>query len=80
MSEVAKNFEVKIGTKKYIVTPMYGSMSAKLVFKIQTNGNDFIIKIAPLANSKSDYASKKYMENQALRPDMPYLDAMVDFY
>lgn len=66
-----------------ILEPIIESFSAKLIFKIKTpNNKTFFLKMDPYrpdAGIKTDEA-KKIAENQDLRPDMPYLNAMIDFY
>lgn len=82
--KLAKEAKVSIKTENgCTLQPIVQSFSAKLIFKVDTpNGNTFFLKIDPYRpdpEDKSDMA-KKLRENQDLRPDMPYLNAMVDFY
>ena len=66
-----------------ILEPIVQSFSAKLIFKVTTpNGDAFFLKTDPYRPDPEDRLNmkKKIKENQDLRPDMPYLNAMVDFY
>ncbi|MBR2069429.1 MAG: hypothetical protein IJ877_06690 [Candidatus Gastranaerophilales bacterium] len=63
--------------------PLVQSFSSKLVY-ILVPENDktqrFVLKFDPYEMTGATDKAAKFTENQALRPDMPYLDAMVDFY
>lgn len=81
-------FNLEVEGNQFIVTPIVKSFSAKLIFFIETISNNpnkknekYVLKFAPhdLKSADGDKV-KKFTENQALRPDMPYLDAIVDFH
>lgn len=57
--------------------------SAKLKYRIvpQENPNSsYILKFAPYDTIGNTDRSRKFRDNQALRPDMPYTDSLIDFY
>ena len=67
----------------YDAKPIINSFSSKLIFSISPKGskeNKFILKFDPYKIDGLTDKAVKFGENQDLRPDMPYLDAMVDFY
>lgn len=60
-----------------------GSMSAKRIFKIQSEQlGDYILKVDPCRPdiNGNSYWHKNMRYNQDLRADMPYLNATIDFY
>ena len=81
-------FELEVENNKFWITPVVKSFSAKLIFFIEKlnkegekTGENYVLKFPPHSIKSSDGDKiKKFHENQALRPDMPYLDAVVDFY
>lgn len=82
-------FSLTIGKQDYIITPVVKSFSAKLIFLIEAISKDvtkpntnFVLKFAPhsIKPGNNKDRAKKFAENQAIRPDMPYLDSLVDFY
>jgi len=76
-------FLVTARGRNFIVEPVVQSFSAKDIYFItpQTkNAKKYVLKFDPyIVKGKTDKV-KKINESAALRPDMPYLDAMVDFY
>jgi len=65
----------RINGKEYKTKAFLGGLSGKIVFKVETNGNKYIIKMN--AGKTADPVAK---ENQALRADSPFMDAIVDFH
>ncbi|MBR5304248.1 MAG: hypothetical protein IKU37_05420 [Candidatus Gastranaerophilales bacterium] len=55
--------------------------SAKRVYRITTkNQGDYILKADPIYPRSTDWYSNRIRENLDLRADMPYTNAMIDFY
>ena len=81
-------FELEIGENKLYITPIVKSFSAKLIFFVdildkegKKTAESYVLKFPPHSIKSQDGDKiKKFNENQALRPDMPYLDAVVDFH
>jgi hypothetical protein len=83
-----KPFEVDVSNNRFHITPIVKSFSAKLIFLVDLFDKNkididksYILKFPPYSLASKSYdESVKFVENQALRPDMPYLDSLVDFY
>lgn len=82
-SSIKKQITFKLVGRDYWVEPMCNPFTNKIVFKIGSVADDlvFILKISPynIEHIQTDHAAKT-KENQMLRGDSPYLNAMVDFY
>lgn len=80
---IKKEISFKLGGQHYIVEPACNPFTNKIVFKVRSVADDrsFILKISPnnIERIKTDHDAK-IKENQMLRGDSPYLNAMVDFY
>jgi len=81
--KIEKNMSIKVSGYEFIVEPMCNPFTNKVVFKVTALSDNklFILKISPnnIKEIKSDYEAKS-KENQMLRGDSPYLNAIVDFY
>lgn len=76
-------FEININNKTYNMKCLTRGHSPKLKFIFTINNNPeetYVIKFAPYDAIGNTDRSNKFRENQAIRPDMPYVDSMVDFY
>lgn len=85
MRRYMKPASITVQDREFEVMPLVQSFSSKLIYSV-TSKNDpskqYILKLDPLEVNwdPSSYSSRRFSENQALRPDMPYLNAVVDFY
>lgn len=78
-----KSFELDINNRKFNIIPLDKGISAKLKYKITPISNScdtYILKFAPYDAIGNTDRSRKFRDNQAARPDMPYTDALIDFY
>lgn len=75
-------FKITVADKTFIIQPLFNPLSNKVVLRIITAGRKkFILKISH-ANDKiilNDHQRKNH-ENQLIRADSPYSNAIVDFY
>ncbi|MBR6127649.1 hypothetical protein IKQ21_08200 [bacterium] len=72
---------ITVNDKKYQVEKLRGGMSAKTKYKVTPeNGDSYIIKFNEYDAIGNTWRSTQIRENQAMRADSPYLDALVDFY
>ena len=80
--EMIQPFEMQVEDKTFEVKPIIQSFSAKGICMVKEKNSDknYILKYAPYSVRGNNDFANKFAENQALRPDMPYLDSMVDFY
>ena len=77
-----KPFTIQKANKQYIITFLCNPFSSKIVFKIDVKkGHTYIIKTLPynFVNISSDRTRKEH-ENQAIRADSPFSNAMLEFY
>lgn len=77
-----KPFKIQKADKTYTVTFFCNPFSSKIVFKIDVqNGGTYIVKTLPynFVNISSDRTRKEH-ENQAIRADSPFSNAMLEFY
>ncbi len=80
--QCTKPFKLKKDGKSYTVEFLCNPFSNKIVFKIATpSGKSYIVKTLPynFVNIQSDRARKEH-ENQAIRADSPFSNAMLEFY
>ena len=83
LNKLIKPFRIQSDGKYYTAEPIVQSFSAKLIYCLTPDSDKkqkFILKFDPYEILGDTDKAAKFTENQALRPDMPYLDAMVDFY
>lgn len=83
LKELSHPVCIKTNSKAYTVTPIIRSFSSKLIYEV-ANENDktkkFILKFDPYQLKDNTDMAVKFSENQDLRPDMPYINSMIDFY
>lgn len=80
--EMEHDFTVEINTIKFRIKPLFNPLSNKIVFRLQTpNRHKYILKVSPdnTRQIQSD-ALRKAHENQLIRADSPYSNALMDFY
>ena len=77
----AKPFVVQNAHHKYQVRFLCNPFSCKMVFEVQVDSKKFILKMAvnPVLDISSD-DKRKEAENQAIRADSPYSNALMEFY
>ena len=83
LQKLTKPFIVSTNDKEYEAKPIIQSFSAKLIYLItpqENNSQKYILKFDPYELIEETDKARKFEENQSLRADMPYLDALVDFY
>ena len=83
LQQFNKEFSVNVDGNIYNAKPIVQSFSAKLIYFItpeEDKTKRFVLKFDPYEMNELTDKARKLTENQALRADMPYLDAMVDFY
>ena len=76
-------FKLTINNKNYDVKPLTRGHSLKLKFWLTIDNNpdkSYVIKFAPYNAVKNSERNKQIRENQDTRPDMPYINSMLDFY
>lgn len=85
LTEINKRLEEK--TKEFyiddlLIKPIVKSFSSKIVFVITAKDQKYILKLDPYAidNLKISDRVRKFRENYYLRSDMPYTNALVNFY
>ncbi len=77
-----KPFIIQKMDKEYVITFLCNPFSSKIVFKIEVKGSQtYIVKTLPynIVNISSDRTRKEH-ENQAIRADSPFSNAMLEFY
>lgn len=76
-----KPFSVQNARQKYLLRFLCNPFSCKMVFEVQVNRKRFILKMAvnPVLDISSD-DKRKEAENQAIRADSPYSNALMEFY
>lgn len=76
--------DVKIDGKDFVTKPFKNSFSLKknclVLAGKDENAKKYILKFDPNEILDGTEKSLRFTENQSLRPDMPYLDAVFDFY
>ncbi len=80
--QMAHDFIVEVNTKKFRIHPLFNPVSNKIVVRVQTpNRHKYIIKFSQdnIKQIQTD-AMRKSHENQLIRADSPYSNAMLDFY
>jgi len=83
LNALAKPVDINVEGKIFNVKPIINSFSSKMIYEVVPEDDKtqkFILKFDPYKLSGSTDMASKFGENQDLRPDMPYLDAMIDFY
>ena len=78
-----KNIEhnITINDRNFKVEKLKGGISAKTKYKITPEGGEtYIIKFNENDFKGNSWRTTQILENEALRADSPYLNAMVDFY
>lgn len=73
---------VEIGDKKYTYSPILRPYSTKLLFALQPEGakNKYFVTMEMFNDLEKTCKNAVDKENSAMRPDSPYLNALVDFY
>lgn len=83
MHNLAKPFQITTEAGTFTIKPVIQSFSAKSIYFITPDADkskNYIIKFDPYEINEETDKARKLTESSAIRPDMPYLDAMVDFY
>ena len=83
LQEKTKPFMVNVDGNEFEAKPIVQSFSAKLIYFLTSQkdkSQKYVLKFDPYELKEQTDKAMKFGENQALRADMPYLDAMVDFY
>ncbi len=77
----AKTFMLQNAHHKYEIRFLCNPFSCKMVFEVQTADKKFILKMAvnPVLKILTD-EQRKEAENQAIRADSPYSNALMEFY
>ncbi len=74
-------FTVQNAHRKYVVRFLCNPFSCKMVFEVVAEKQKYILKMAvnPVLDISSD-DKRKEAENQAIRADSPYSNALMEFY
>lgn len=76
-----KKHSITLNGRNYELQKLRGGMSAKTKYKITPEGDEtYILKFNEYDAIGNTWRSTQIRENQAMRGDSPYLDAMIDFY
>ncbi len=76
------SFKIVVQSQSFLIEPLFNPLSNKVVLRITAPDKlEYILKLSH-TNSKIilDDAARKNHENQLIRADSPYANAMVDFY
>ena len=74
---------ITVDGRNFKVQKIGKGQSAKLKYRIiplENLNTSYILKFAPYDAIGNTDRSRKFRDNQATRPDMPYTDALIDFY
>ena len=83
LQEINHPFMINVNGNEFEAKPVIQSFSAKLIYFLTSQKNKsqkYVLKFDPYELTEATDKARKFSENQALRADMPYLDAMVDFH
>ena len=81
--KLATKFDLEVDNYKFNIQALQKGHSPKLKFIVKApeiSDESYILKFAPYDALGNTDRSKKFRDNQAIRPDMPYSDALIDFY
>lgn len=74
--------EIEINDKKYKYTPILRPYSTKLLFALEPENakNKYFVTMEMFNDTEKTCKNAVDKENSAMRPDSPYLNAVIDFY